>query len=187
MSHWEEKYRARTIPWDRGATSPALLGWLQDGELQSGRVLIPGCGHGHEALELARRGFAVTALDIAPTALEHLAAELNAAGVDAERVCADALIWRPEQPFDAIYSRPAYARSTRSIGPRMNNSCSPGYDRAAACSRCSCRPTSPAARPIIAPCRKCARCSRPAAGNGRTAHPDRSDTPMSVCTSLPRC
>lgn len=105
MSHWEEKYRARAIPWDRGATSPALLGWLQDGELQSGRVLIPGCGRGHEALELARRGFAVTALDIAPTALAHLETELNAAGVDAERVCADALVWQPELPFDAIYEQ----------------------------------------------------------------------------------
>lgn len=108
MSHWEEKYRARTIPWDRGAVSPALLGWLDDGVLPSDRirrVLIPGCGHGHEALELARRGFKVTALDIAPTALEHLAGELHAAGVDAERICADALTWQPTQPFDAIYEQ----------------------------------------------------------------------------------
>ena len=109
MSHWEEKYRARAIPWDRGAVSPALLGWIEDGELAAGRgfgrVLIPGCGHGHEALELARRGFQVTALDIAPSALAHLADELSAAGVDAERVCADALAWHPAQPFDAIYEQ----------------------------------------------------------------------------------
>ena len=37
MSHWEEKYRARAIPWDRGAVSPALLGWIEDGELAAGR------------------------------------------------------------------------------------------------------------------------------------------------------
>ena len=105
MSHWEDKYRAMTIPWDRGAASPALLGWIEDGVLLPGRVLIPGCGRGHEALELARRGFQVTALDIAPTALEHLAAELHTAGVDAERVCADALAWQADQPFDAIYEQ----------------------------------------------------------------------------------
>jgi SAM-dependent methyltransferase len=105
MSHWEEKYRTRTIPWDRGAVSPALLGWLDDEAVPSGRILIPGCGHGHEALELARRGFQVSALDIAPTALQHLATELHAAGVDAERVCADALTWQPPQPFDAIYEQ----------------------------------------------------------------------------------
>ncbi len=105
MNHWEEHYRSRSIPWDRGTASPALLGWLEDGALQAGRVLIPGCGHGHEALELARRGFQVTALDIAPSALAHLAAQLQAAGVDAERVCADALAWQPTQPFDAIYEQ----------------------------------------------------------------------------------
>ncbi len=105
MSHWEEKYRAQTIPWDRGAASPALLDWLQDGALPPGRILVPGCGHGHEALELAQRGFQVTALDIAPTALAHLAAQLHAAGVDAERVCADALAWQPAQAFDAIYEQ----------------------------------------------------------------------------------
>jgi len=105
MSHWEEKYRAKAIPWDRGAVSPALQGWLEDGVLPAGRVLIPGCGHGHEAVELARRGFQVTALDIAPTALEHLAQELGTAGVEAERVCADALAWQPAQPFDAIYEQ----------------------------------------------------------------------------------
>jgi SAM-dependent methyltransferase len=105
MSHWEEKYRAKTIPWDRGAVSPALLGWLEDGAVSPGRILIPGCGRGHEALELAQRGFQVTALDIAPTALEHLASELHAAGVEAERVCADALTWQPSQPFDAIYEQ----------------------------------------------------------------------------------
>jgi SAM-dependent methyltransferase len=105
MTHWEEKYRAKTIPWDRGTASPALIGWVEDGVLLPGRLLIPGCGLGHEALELARRGFQITALDIAPTALEHLAAELNAAGVDAERVCADALSWQPAQVFDAIYEQ----------------------------------------------------------------------------------
>jgi SAM-dependent methyltransferase len=105
MTHWEEKYRNRTIPWDRGAVSPALLGWLDDGMVPAGRILIPGCGLGHEALELAQRGFQVTALDIAPSALEHLAAELRTAGVEAERVCADALTWQPAQPFDAIYEQ----------------------------------------------------------------------------------
>jgi methyl halide transferase len=105
MKHWEEHYRSRSIPWDRGATSPALLGWLDDGELQPGQVLIPGCGLGHEAVELARRGFQVTALDIAPSALAHLAAELQTAGVAAECVEADAMTWQTTQAFDAIYEQ----------------------------------------------------------------------------------
>ena len=105
MSHWEEKYRANTIPWDRGGTSPALHDWLATGALVPGRILIPGCGRGHEAVDLARAGFRVTALDIAPTALQHLAAQLEQAGLDADLVCADALSWQPESPFDALYEQ----------------------------------------------------------------------------------
>ena len=105
MSHWEEKYQANTIPWDRGGSSPALQRWLDADALAHGRILLPGCGRGHEALELARHGFLVTALDIAPTALGHLEAELAAAGLSAELVCADALLWQPAAPFDAIYEQ----------------------------------------------------------------------------------
>lgn len=102
---WNEKYLAGTTGWDRGGASPALHGWLEQGELAPCRILIPGCGRGHEAVELARRGFAVTALDIAPAPLEHLQAELARAGVGAELVRADALHWRPAVPFDAIYEQ----------------------------------------------------------------------------------
>jgi SAM-dependent methyltransferase len=105
MNHWEEKYQANTIPWDRGGSSPALHRWLDADALAHGRILVPGCGRGHEAVELARRGFLVTALDIAPTALGHLGAELAAAGLAAELVCADALAWLPDAPFDAIYEQ----------------------------------------------------------------------------------
>ncbi|MDP2834497.1 MAG: methyltransferase domain-containing protein [Pseudomonadota bacterium] len=105
MVHWEEKYQANTIPWDRGASSPALHRWLEADALAHGRILIPGCGRGHEAMELARRGFLVTALDIAPTALKQLKTELVAAGLTAELVCADALSWQPDASFDAIYEQ----------------------------------------------------------------------------------
>jgi methyl halide transferase len=102
---WNDKYLAGTPGWDRGGSSPALHHWLEEGTLLPGRVLIPGCGRGHEALELARRGFRVTALDIAPAALEHLQAELDRAGLQADLVLADALAWHPDAPFDAIYEQ----------------------------------------------------------------------------------
>lgn len=105
MSHWEEKYRANTLPWDRGEASPALHGWLGSGALKPCAILVPGCGRGHEVVDLARAGFRVTALDIAPSALEHLQAQLDQAGATAELVCADALAWRPAAPFDTIYEQ----------------------------------------------------------------------------------
>jgi SAM-dependent methyltransferase len=105
MNHWEEKYQANTTPWDRGASSPALLRWLESGALAHARILVPGCGRGHEVLDLARHGFQVTGLDLAPTALKLLRSELDKAGLEAELVCADALSWQPKQPFDAIYEQ----------------------------------------------------------------------------------
>lgn len=56
MEHWEDQYQANTIPWDRGASSPALRRWQETDALAHGRILIPGCSCGHEAKELARRG-----------------------------------------------------------------------------------------------------------------------------------
>ena len=102
---WEERYQSANMPWDRGGTSPALLMWLDAGALTPCRVLIPGCGRGHEVLELARRGFDVTALDIAPSAVGHLQDELEKAGLEAHVVEADALTWAPQSRFDAIYEQ----------------------------------------------------------------------------------
>jgi len=124
-AHWNEKYLAGSIPWDRGEVSPALLHWLETGELAPCRILVPGCGRGHEATELARRGFEVTALDIAPAALDHLRKDLGQIGASAELVAADALTWQPDHPFDAIYEQtclcalqpadwPAYERQLHS-------------------------------------------------------------------------
>jgi SAM-dependent methyltransferase len=104
-AHWNEKFLAGTIPWDRGEVSPALFHWLQQEALLPCRILVPGCGRGHEAAELARLGFEVTALDIAPAALAHLKAELDQVGASADLVEADALAWQPAHPFDAIYEQ----------------------------------------------------------------------------------
>ncbi|HEX9179811.1 MAG TPA: methyltransferase domain-containing protein [Burkholderiales bacterium] len=102
---WEERYRSGTTHWDRGGPNPALLEWLDEEELRPGRVLVPGCGRGYEALELARRGFDVVALDFAPSAVRHLREELARAGLEAEVLEADVLAWEAPRPFDAIYEQ----------------------------------------------------------------------------------
>lgn len=72
------------------------------------RVLVPGCGRGHEVVELASRGFEVVALDIAPTALEALEQDLRPCKLEAELVVADALTWMPHQGFDLIYEQTCF-------------------------------------------------------------------------------
>ncbi len=102
---WEERYLAGRTAWDRGEASPALRAWLAVGAVPKGRVLVPGCGNGHEVLELARQGCEVTAVDIAAQPVASLRAQLAAAGLAAEVVQDDLLSWQPDAPFDAIYEQ----------------------------------------------------------------------------------
>lgn len=105
MNHWEERYQKGETGWDRGMVSAALHAWLEPGALEPCRILVPGCGRGHEVVELARRGFAVTAIDIAPSACSHVQRELAAADVNGEVICGDLFEFNSAAPFDAIYEQ----------------------------------------------------------------------------------
>jgi SAM-dependent methyltransferase len=66
---WHARYVAGDTPWDKGAAHPALLAQLKKMPI-AGRVLVPGCGAGHDVRALAARGAAfVLGLDVAPSAL----------------------------------------------------------------------------------------------------------------------
>jgi SAM-dependent methyltransferase len=61
---------AAALPWADLKPNPNLLAWLDARPMPAGRRgLKVGCGLGDDAEELARRGFDVTAFDIAPTAI----------------------------------------------------------------------------------------------------------------------
>jgi SAM-dependent methyltransferase len=57
------------VPWDIGAPQPIVVAWEAAGRFH-GHVLDAGCGTGDNALFLAGRGHRVTAVDVAPTAIE---------------------------------------------------------------------------------------------------------------------
>jgi SAM-dependent methyltransferase len=57
------------IPWADMEPNPDLVAWLEREGALSGRGLVVGCGLGDDAEELAARGCAVTAFDIAPSAI----------------------------------------------------------------------------------------------------------------------
>lgn len=67
-----------SVPWARFAPHPLLVMWLDSAGspgLPASRsfagceALVVGCGLGDDAEELARRGYAVTAFDVSPTAI----------------------------------------------------------------------------------------------------------------------
>ncbi|SDT15479.1 class I SAM-dependent methyltransferase [Microlunatus soli] len=61
-----------TVPWDRGTPNPLLVEWLANHPLEADgkRAIVVGSGFGDDAELIAARGFATTAFDIAPTAVE---------------------------------------------------------------------------------------------------------------------
>ena len=67
---WEALYQSGEAQWDKGAPAPALLAFLAHTPL-SGRVLVPGCGRGHDVRAIAAAGaeeIEVIGLDISPSA-----------------------------------------------------------------------------------------------------------------------
>jgi len=72
MSDWNALYEKGETPWDRGVHTPVLDDVLRKQPLSfKGRVLVPGCGIGHDARRLAEHGCEVIAVDIAPLAIER--------------------------------------------------------------------------------------------------------------------
>jgi len=112
---WQNRFETQQTGWDRGAPSPQLLQWLDDGTFAAAaaapgarpRVVVPGCGSGHEVVALAAAGVDVTGLDYTEAAVARSRAALADAGlVEAGRVeLADVLAWQPPAPLDAVYEQ----------------------------------------------------------------------------------
>jgi len=102
------------------------------GDLRPGRALDAGCGHGSDTLWLAARGWEVTAVDFAATALAHGRATAEAMGPDiAERVEwieADLATWTPRPDgYDLVVSLYVHvAGSVEEMVQRMGTGVAPG-------------------------------------------------------------
>lgn len=102
-SFWEERWvQALREHGDRVAQRPPNAQLTADvGDLRPGRALDAGCGHGSDTLWLAARGWQVTAVDFAATALAHARSAAKAMGPDvSERIDwveADLATWTPQR------------------------------------------------------------------------------------------
>jgi len=71
---WDQRYREGSDGWELGAPAPPLLQLLQEhpqAPQPPGRVVVPGCGRGHEAALLAALGFAVVGVDFSAEAVRE--------------------------------------------------------------------------------------------------------------------
>lgn len=67
---WEQRYVNGDVHWDRGGPSPPLRQYVERREV-SGRVLVPGCGRGHDVAMLVEHGADAMGLDVSPTAIRQ--------------------------------------------------------------------------------------------------------------------
>lgn len=84
LEFWRDRYRSGRTPWDLGGVSRPALELMRRWGPSGGRVLVPGCGRGYEALYLAAKGYTVTAVDIAVEPLDELRAVAAARGLGAD-------------------------------------------------------------------------------------------------------
>lgn len=61
---WNEYYDAGTPPWQIHEPCPPAMSFVDSHPIEPCRILVPGCGLGHEPEALARRGFSVLAMDL---------------------------------------------------------------------------------------------------------------------------
>ena len=100
---WDGLYAEGQDGWELGGPAPALEAWLDAGgtfecsaagaqkwpphspsprTTRDARVAVPGCGRGHDARLLARRGYQVTAFDFAEAAVAAARRLAAAEGMD---------------------------------------------------------------------------------------------------------
>lgn len=103
-----DRYLKGETPWDSGKPSEELLRVLGAGKLTGKTVLEFGCGTGTNAVELARRGFAVTAVDIAEPAIRMAKDKARAAGATVDFRVADVLNGSSGGPYDILFDRGVY-------------------------------------------------------------------------------
>jgi SAM-dependent methyltransferase len=106
-NQWETFYDRHAPYYDRGAftrhTEAEVEFLLSVLKLPPGaRVLDVGCGTGRHAIELARRGYRITGVDLSAGMLLQAIGKARAAGVDVEWVHADARTFAVREPMDAV-------------------------------------------------------------------------------------
>jgi len=76
---WEDIYLKDDAGWDLGESTP-VFDKISDA-LPLGKICIIGCGRGYDAVMFAQKGFEVTAIDFAPSAISTLQSLASGAGV----------------------------------------------------------------------------------------------------------
>ncbi|MCA9192653.1 MAG: class I SAM-dependent methyltransferase [Planctomycetales bacterium] len=115
--NWNESYRDGDVPWDTGRPSPELQRVIMQHGIQPCRALEVGCGSGTNSVWLAQQGFQVTAIDLAPLAVEQANRKAKKSGVQIRFLSGDICKWdQPMESFGFFFDRGCYHAVRREPG-----------------------------------------------------------------------
>lgn len=117
---WNELYRIGDTGWDQGDASPGLVDFLREHKPKPGRVLVPGCGQGHDARALAKGGFEVIGVDIVDAAVREASRMAISEGLTDIRFELADFFSLPDNlrgPYDVIFEHTFFC----AIDPAMRN------------------------------------------------------------------
>jgi SAM-dependent methyltransferase len=117
---WNAFYanRARPVPFFGPEPDESLSQWIAGGVIAPGKAVDLGCGNGRNAVFLAKSGFSVDGVDVAPTAIEWAAQRANEAGVEVRLHTASVFdIALPPASFDLVYGKITPARPATTQAP----------------------------------------------------------------------
>ena len=106
IHNWEERYRAGNTPWADNRPNPSLVGLVASHAQLSDTLLEVGCGHGHNAVELAKLGYRVIATDLSKTAIDRASSLAKEHNVWLD--CRVLDVFNPSllgQPIDVVYEK----------------------------------------------------------------------------------
>ncbi|MBZ0198755.1 MAG: methyltransferase domain-containing protein, partial [Ignavibacteriaceae bacterium] len=110
---WDDQYKNNKANWDMKSTTPAFIELLKNtivfGE-DKGDILVVGSGKGYDAVEAAKNGFSVTAIDISKKAAEYTKQTAEKENVDLKILVNDIFLLPEEynNKYDFIYDYTTY-------------------------------------------------------------------------------
>ncbi len=127
---FHQRYATGATPWDTGVPSRELVRAIEAGELPGVTVLELGCGTGTNAIELTRRGYRVTAVDLVELPVEKGREKARKANVTVDFRVGDLTRLDLGGPYDVLFDAGVYhgmrQRDLRGFLAALNRVSRPG-------------------------------------------------------------
>lgn len=118
--YWNKKYTGGESNWDLNSSTPAFKDILIENRIiQPGKLIILGAGKGHDAIEAAKSGYEVTAVEFSSSAIDFAKKLAEKEKMEVELLAEDFfnLSQNHFQNYDAVYDYVTYC----AINPERRN------------------------------------------------------------------